>query len=322
MKDLMKKRLPYKNIEAFVFRLWEREVLEDSISEKENELLNQWKNLTEKDLDILHLKESKERVLSGLEHYFPQTDSISISSVKSFTTHLYKIAAVIILLLSLGGIFTYTMFIKPDVYIAKSGNRIVHLEDGSVVTLLPGAVLTVEKSFPASTRVVDLKGDAIFSVAKSKTHPFIVRADGFSTKVLGTVFKISQSGKNKAVDLYEGKVAVSSPGVAVSFLTPNQKWTNFGIAHTTAVISLKPVKNSANKAPAILSLSFNDVPLKEVVAVLESNYSTTVLYPKESENKKITADFTGGTVGENIESLAFILGLEVQKKENTYILKK
>lgn len=322
MKDLMKKRLPYKNIEAFVFRLWEREVSEDSISEKENDLLKQWKNLAEKDMDIVHLKESRERILCGLEHYFSQTDRISIQSAKSFITYFYRVAAVIILLLSLGGFFTYTMFIKPDVYLAKSGNRIVHLEDGSEVTLLQGAELTVEKSFPASTRVVDLKGDAVFSVAKSKIHPFIVRAEGFSTKVLGTVFKISQSGKKKSVDLYEGKVAVSSPGVPVSFLVPNQKWTNFGIAHTTAVISLKPVKNSVNKIPAILSLSFNDVPLKEVVAVLESNYHTKVQYPKEAEDKKITADFTGGTVGENIESLAFILGLEVQKKENTYILKK
>ncbi|PWN62780.1 DUF4974 domain-containing protein [Chryseobacterium viscerum] len=322
MKDSMKKRLTYRNIEAFVFRLWEREVSENTISEKENELLEKWKAYAEKDLDAVHKKESKERVLSGLEYYFPQTDIISIRSVKSFKRNLYKIAAVIILLLSLGGIFTYTMFVKPDVYLAKSGNRIVHLEDGSVVTLLPGAELTVAKSFPASTRIVDLKGDAIFSVAKSKVHPFIVRADGFSTKVLGTVFKISQSGNKKAVDLYEGKVAVSSPGVPVSFLTPNQKWTNFGIAHTTAIIALKPVKNSPNKVSAILSLSFNDVPLKEVVAVLESSYNTKVLYPKESEDKKITADFTGGTVGENIESLAFILGLEVQKKENTYILKK
>jgi ferric-dicitrate binding protein FerR (iron transport regulator) len=322
MKDFMKNRLTYKNIEAFVFRLWEREVSEESISEKEKELLTKWRIRTEKDLDAVHRKESRERVLSGLEYYFPQTDRISIHSVKRFKTHLYKIAAVIILLLSLGGIFTYTMFIKPDVYLAKSENRIVHLEDGSVVTLLPGAELTVEKSFPASTRIVDLKGDAIFSVAKSKVHPFVVCADGFSTKVLGTVFKISQSGKRKAVDLYEGKVAVSSPGVPVSFLKPNQKWTNFGIARTTAIISIRPVKNAAKKISAILSLSFNDVPLKEVVAVLESNYNTKVLYPKDAEDKKITADFTGGTVGENIESLAFILGLEVQKKENTYILKK
>ena len=71
-----------------------------------------------------------------------------------------------------------------------------------------------------------------------------------------------------------------------------------------------------------MSLSFNDVPLKEVVVVPESNYHTKVQYPKEAEDKKITADFMGGTVGENIESLAFIPGTGSTEKENTYILKK
>ncbi|WP_228422271.1 FecR family protein [Chryseobacterium aurantiacum] len=314
------KHFNYKNIEAFVFKLWAREVSGENISEKEKELLGQWKTNAEKDLDAVHMKESKERILSGLESYF--TSSHKTPSIGRLKRYSYQIAAAIVLLFSLGGLFTYHTFIKPDIYLAESGKRIIHLEDGSVVTLLRGAELTVSKSFPASTRVVNLKGDAIFSVAKSKTHPFIVYADGFSTKVLGTVFKISQSGKRKAVDLYEGKVAVSSAGVPVSFLKPNQKWTNFGIAHTTAVISFVSDKASGKQTSELLSLSFNDVPLKEVIAVLEGNYKTTIHYPKDIENKKVTADFTGGTVGENIESLAFILGFEVLKKDNTYILKK
>nr|WP_315035445.1 FecR domain-containing protein [uncultured Chryseobacterium sp.] len=313
------KRVTYKTIESFVFRLWEREVSEDNISEKENELLKKWEDHVQQDLDVVHRKESRERILAGLEHYFSTSHHVG---VKRFKTYTYKMAAAILLLLSLGGIFTYTMFIKPDVYMAGAGNRIVHLEDGSVITLLPGARLTVDQSFPASTRVVDLKGDAVFSVAKSKVHPFIVNAEGFSTKVLGTVFKISQSGKKKAVDLYEGKVAVSSSGAAVSYLKPNQKWTNFGIAHTSAVISMASDKVSGKKAFELLSLSFNDVRLKEVIAILEGNYSTRIHYPKDIEDKKITADFTGGTLGENIEALAFILGLEVEKKDNIYTLKK
>ncbi|MFC4383420.1 FecR family protein [Chryseobacterium bernardetii] len=314
------KRFNYKNIEAFVFRLWTREVSEEKISEKEKEILKRWKIHAEKDLDEADLQESKERVLAGLEHYFVSNEKLGYRN--SLHTNTYKIAAVIILLLTLGGIFTYYTFIKPDIYLAVSDNRIVHLEDGSVVTLLPGAELTVEKSFPASTRVVGLKGDAIFSVAKSKTHPFIVHAEGFSTKVLGTVFKVTQSGKKKAVDLYEGKVAVSSVGVPVSYLKPNQKWTNLGIARTTAIISFAPDKASGKQHPKLLSLSFNDVPLKEVITVLEGNYSTKIHYPKEAEDRKITADFTGGTVSENIEALAFILGFEVQKNDNVYILKK
>lgn len=319
MKYFMK-RFNYKNIEAFVFRLWTREVSEEKISEKEKEILKRWKIHAEKDLDEVDLQESKERVLAGLEHYFVSYEKVGYRN--SLHTNTYKIAAVIILLLTLGGLFTYHTFIKPDIYLAVSDNRIVHLEDGSVVTLLPGAELTVEKSFPASTRVAGLKGDAIFSVAKSKTHPFIVHAEGFSTKVLGTVFKVTQSGKKKAVDLYEGKVAVSSVGVPVSYLKPNQKWTNLGIARTTAIISFAPDKASGKQHPKLLSLSFNDVPLKEVITVLEGNYSTKIHYPKEAENRKITADFTGGTVSENIEALAFILGFEVQKNDNVYILKK
>lgn len=288
------------------------------MSEKENRILEQWKIHAEKDLDQGHMKESKERVLLALEPYFAQP--VQGSRYPGFT--IYKIAAVILLMITLGSIFTYHNFFKPDIYVATSGNKKVHLADGSVITLLPGARLTVEKFFPSETRLVDLKGDAVFSVAKSKTHPFIVRAEGFSTKVLGTVFKISQSGTNKAVDLYEGKVAVSSTGVPVSYLKPNQTWTNFGLARTAAVISFTMEKKSGKKRSALLSLSFSDVALKEVAEVLQKNYSIKILYPKETAEKKITADFTGGSADENIEALAFILDLEVQKENQTYILKK
>jgi len=314
------RNLNYKDIQAFVFRLWQREVSEEGISEKEKELLNQWKINVEKDLNTNHILESKARVLLALESYLTQTTYINHPN--SFRKYFYQIAAVIILLFSVGGIFSYNTFFKPDVYVAEKGNQKVYLKDGSVVTLFPGAELSVEKSFPADTRVVALKGDAIFSVAKSKKHPFIVRADGFSTKVLGTVFKITQSGNDKAVDLYEGKVAVSYVGAPVTFLKPNQKWTNFGVSRTAAVISFTKTNTSTQKLPSLLSLSFNDVMLKDVAEVLQKNYSISIIYPKELAEKKITADFTGGNTDENIEALAFILDLEVQKEKQTYIFKK
>lgn len=314
------RNLNYKDIQAFVFRLWQREVSEEIISEKETELLNQWKINVEKDLNSDHILESKARVLLALESYLTQTTYINHPN--GFRKYFYQIAAVIILLFSVGGIFSYNTFFKLDVYVAEKGNQKVYLKDGSVVTLFPGAELTVERSFPADTRVVALKGDAIFSVARSKKHPFIVRADGFSTKVLGTVFKITQSGNDKAVDLYEGKVAVSYVGAPVTFLKPNQKWTNFGVSRTAAVISFTKANTSTQKLPSLLSLSFNDVMLKDVAEVLQKNYSISIIYPKELAEKKITADFTGGNTDENIEALAFILDLEVQKEKQTYIFKK
>lgn len=319
MKYFMKSS-KYKNTEAFVFKLWKREVTEQKISGKENEILNQWKTRAEKDLDKIHMQESKERVLSALEVYFIQP--VKTTQIHFLKKYAYSAAAILILLLSVGGLITYHTFFKPDVYTSESGNQKVFLADGSVVTLLAGAELTVEKSFPASTRIVDLKGDAVFSVAKSKTHPFIVRAEGFSTRVLGTVFKISQSGKDKSVQLYEGKVAVSYAGTPVSYLKPNQKWTNFGIARTAAVILIPQENKSGKEKTMLLSLSFNDVTLKEVAEVMQNNYKIKIMYPKETAEKKITADFTGGSADENMEALAFILGLEVHKEDHIYTLKK
>jgi ferric-dicitrate binding protein FerR (iron transport regulator) len=319
MKYFMKSR-KYKNTAAFVFKLWQREVSEEQITEKEAEILNQWSIRTEKDLDQFHMKEVKERILSELELYFIKP--VKSTPIYTFKKYAYTMAAAVVLLLSLGGILTYHAFFKPDIYTAGSANRKVYLADGSVVTLLKGAELTVDKSFPASTRIVDLKGDAVFSVAKSKIHPFIVRADGFSTKVLGTIFKVSQSGKDKSVQLYEGKVAVSYTGAPVSYLKPNQKWTNFGIAHTAAVLSLAKENKSGKENMELLSLSFNDVSFKEVAEVMQANYKIRIIYPKETAGKKITADFTGGTADENMEALAFILGLEVHKEDHIYTLKK
>ncbi|WP_232815555.1 hypothetical protein [Chryseobacterium capnotolerans] len=53
------KRFNYKNIEAFVFRLWTREISKEKISEKEDELLNTWRSHAEKNLDETHMQESK-----------------------------------------------------------------------------------------------------------------------------------------------------------------------------------------------------------------------------------------------------------------------
>lgn len=314
------KKLNYSKAEAFVFKLWGREVSGNKISEKESEILELWKNETIKNMDKDHVQESKVRVLSGLEPYFILPVKNNVFFLRR---NFYNAAAVLLLLFGLTSFFTYQFFFKPDIYVAIDSNRIVKLEDGSTVTLLPGAKLTVEKSFPAKTRIVDLQGDAVFKVAKSKVHPFIVRADGFSTRVMGTVFKVMQRGARKTVELYEGKVAVSSPGTAVSYLTPNQRWTNFGAPHTAAVINYKTDKQSGKKISVLLTLTFNDVTFKSIMEILHKNYGISIKYPEEIADKKITADLTGSSWDENVEALAFITGLEVQKENNTtYILKK
>ncbi|MDH6250605.1 transmembrane sensor [Chryseobacterium sp. H1D6B] len=314
------KKLKYSKTEAFVFKLWDREVSGDKISEKELEVLELWKREASKKLDKGDIQESKVKVLAGLESYFTHPAGSNMSYLRK---NFYHAAAVLLIIFGLTSFFTFNFFFKPDVYVAENINHIIKLEDGSVVMLLPSSKLTVEKSFPAKTRIVDLQGDAVFKVAKSKTHPFIVRAEGFSTRVMGTVFKVMQRGKRKTVELYEGKVAVSSPGTAVSYLTPNQRWTNLGLPHTAAVAGNKTDEKSGKKISVLMTLTFSDVSFRSIMEVLHKNYGINIKYPEEIADKKITADLTGSSWDENVEALAFITGLEVQKENNTtYILKK
>lgn len=300
----------------FVFRLWTRHATGKNLSTKEYEIMNAWEQDALSAMNPAAVKSAKLETMQELDARFALSHGHSVGVRKKY---VWQAAAVIILLFSVGGWFIYDNVFKPDIYTAVAANNKITLEDGTTVTLLPGASLTVEKSFPADTREVRLQGDAVFAVAKSAQHPFIVYADGFTTRVLGTVFKISQSGKVKSVDLYEGKVAVSSGTALLSYLSPQQKWTNFGVPNATAVIPIKFKKvNATAIAPALI---FNDVPFRSVAQVLEEAYAVKLQYPENLSDKKITADLSGGTQEENIEAIAFTAGLQVYKEGTVYYFK-
>lgn len=306
-------------LKAFIFFFWGREISGQDLTSKEAELLKIWEAEILNELDTEHLQYSKKSILSDIKRKSDSTSVISRYSVKKILK--YATAAVLLLFLSLFGV--YNVFFKPDVYIADSSFKKVTLEDGTVVTLMQGAKLTVAKSFPADTRIVDLEGDAVFSVAKDKRHPFVVQAQNFTTRVLGTVFKISQMGKDKSVELYEGKVAVSYGNTKDSYLMPNQIWTNFGIDGAAAVIVKKSDKHFNQSILKIKSLSFKDVPFIKVIEVIKKHYAIDILYPQEINAEKISAEFNGENVDDNIEMLAFAVGMQVQKEnDKTYTLKK
>lgn len=87
----------------------------------------------------------------------------------------------------------------------------VTLADGTVVMVNAGSKLIYPQSFSGTTREVELQGEAYFQVHHDAKHPFIVKANGISTKVLGTEFNVrSRSRKDTHVTLLQGSVLISS----------------------------------------------------------------------------------------------------------------
>jgi len=105
------------------------------------------------------------------------------------------------------------------------GQYKVQLSDGSYVWLNAASSLKYPTVFVSSERIVELKGEGYFEIAKDKTKPFKVKLeDGSEVKVSGTHFNIMayENEKAKEITLLEGRVEITK-GNNMQSLIPGQQ---------------------------------------------------------------------------------------------------
>jgi len=108
----------------------------------------------------------------------------------------------------------------------KGGQWKITLPDGTDVLLNSASSLRYPTSFKnQKDRIVELKGEGYFEVAKDKSHPFIVKTAQQSVEVLGTHFNINAYADEPAVKttLAEGRVKVTAANGKVQLLSPGQQ---------------------------------------------------------------------------------------------------
>lgn len=230
--------------------------------------------------------------------------------IKTIRYTSLMIAAVLVLICS---VISYRSLYLPDVYQANQNVLTFTLKDGSRVTLSKGAKLTVEKSFPADTREVILEGDAVFNVTKSKIHPFIVHAGSYQTKVLGTIFKITQDNLRFNVVLYEGKVQVikAEKPTETFIIKPKQTFSNFGSKDVATIVATKTTDITLKDNTA--TISFTDLKLVDAIKILEDTYAVEIQYPSTASNSKLSATKEKATAADMIRLISLKLNLNTKK---------
>lgn len=104
----------------------------------------------------------------------------------------------------------------------------VLLPDGSKVWLNALSELTYRpKLIESGKRIVQLKGEAYFEIAKDSEHPFVVRSRNQEVQVLGTHFNVNayQDEPFVATTLLEGAIRLHTDG-AQRLLQPGQQALN------------------------------------------------------------------------------------------------
>ena len=113
-----------------------------------------------------------------------------------------------------------------------AGQRFVTLADGTFVVLKKESTLRYNADFGADDRLIDLRGEAYFEVARNEKVPLIVNAGGLQVKVKGTTFQVNayDDAPTASVSLIDGSVEVSTavdgiaaPGGSV-LLKPMQRF--------------------------------------------------------------------------------------------------
>lgn len=113
---------------------------------------------------------------------------------------------------------------KEKIYSTATGEvRTVPLADGSRITLNTGT--RVDVALGDTDRQLDLhSGEAFFEVAADRLRPFIVDADGFTAKAVGTAFTVRRlDARRVEVIVYEGVVEVTGPNRNVATLQANMR---------------------------------------------------------------------------------------------------
>ncbi len=160
----------------------------------------------------------------------------------------------------------------------RGGTYQVLLEDGSKVWLNAASSIKFPSSFSATERIVELKGEAYFEIAKNRTRPFTVKVAGQSIQVLGTKFNANSypNEAKLATTLLEGSVRLSNQLENVVLKPGEQSQSTID-----EKIKLRTVETAAFLAWKDGMFSFQRADLQTVLRQFERWYNIDVKFEKD-----------------------------------------
>ena len=196
--------------------------------------------------------------------------------------------------------------------------RTEELADGSTVILDTNSEITAD--LRDVVRNIELKrGRARFTVARDKSRPFIVSAGGYKVIATGTIFDVTLRG-GFGVHLLEGAVEVQpANGFAGSGtrptlkLRPGQKFSIFD--GQTGISSAMPARPSDEQWVNGVK-SFDDVPIKDVIAEANSYQATQIVLADPSlGDREIFGDINIRDTEAVVHAIASYLNLRIDRSQ-------
>ena len=255
---------------------------------------------------------------------------IDFGSQKTKIRPLYmavRIAAVLIIALGLFFIFkdNATDQIAHSMVKLESleSLKTVSLPDGSVVTMNAASVIEYPENFDGNERRIKFKGEAYFEVAPDKSKPFIIETERSETRVVGTAFNL------KAVTGSETESIVVTEGI-VEFSGKTEKTTKpVRLVKGDKGVLTSELKSEKNLDANFMAwktgaLVFDNDNLVKALKVMSEFYKLDLqLRDSVLSDYVISGRYEKSlSSGELQEVLEMVLNVDIEKKGETYWLKR
>ncbi len=233
----------------------------------------------------------------------------------------YAVAIMLILLLTVGGIFIRNRMVEPlyTSVIADNGHvsKII-LPDQSEVWLNSGSSLTYNDKFAKSNRDLKLEGQAYFDIKHDDRLPLVVQSKDINVKVLGTKFEVEafEAVDKTSILLEKGSVEMSlvkDPSKKV-ILKPGQRAVfeaNSGKIVRDAVNTDK--YTSWRKG----ILNIYNCPLSEAVLKLERRYNYKFIVDERFKEYKISLSIEDEDLDDVLTIMENIAAVKIKQYNDT-----
>lgn len=197
----------------------------------------------------------------------------------------------------------------------KGERKFFRMNDGTEVWVNSESVLKVKKGYGTEHRIMELQGEAYFSVAKNKALPLHINVLNTEIEVLGTVFNVRAYPEEKKIttSLVEGKVKLHvnggkdkryytlNPGEKIEITNKYFKNIDNHVENGSPqeelmeeVVDYKKIPVENEKVPELMwienKLVFNGDSLNNMVKKMERWYNRTIIIQNEKLKNQV---FTG-----------------------------
>jgi ferric-dicitrate binding protein FerR (iron transport regulator) len=204
--------------------------------------------------------------------------------------------------------------------------NLVHLPDGTLVSLNTNTRISYPKKFEGNIREVSIEGEAFFDVKPNKNKPFVIHAGKAQIKVLGTSFCVNAYPEAKEVEVIvqTGKVQVMNKAAEPAqtnelILVPGDKGTLVYASNTLQKTTNQDLNFIAWKTR---NLIFKATSLNEVIRNLEKMYNVKISLADPKLNELLlTAQFNNYPLDFILKVIENTFHLEVQEAKGQYVFK-